>query len=82
MNQISYKSQTECHWALAIARFQVLAHLRDHQRDRLLLDASLAETLSDEAEQKAEQMEDVRDALRHCLDSLTVDNQEPINRLQ
>ena len=30
-------------WAFAIARFQVLAHLRDHNRDRLLLDAELAE---------------------------------------
>ena len=33
-------------WAYAIARFQVLAHLRDKSRDRLLLDEELAEVMS------------------------------------
>jgi RNA polymerase sigma-70 factor (ECF subfamily) len=41
-------------WAFAVVRFQVLAHLRDHKRDRLLLDAELVETFSSEVERQAE----------------------------
>ena len=55
-------------WALAIARFQVMAHLRDHQRDRLLLDAELAETLSGETERQAEQIDLVRAAVEKLRD--------------
>jgi len=58
-------------WAFAIARFQVLAHLRDQKRDRLLLDAGLAELLSQDSERHAEQIDAVREALGHCLTSLT-----------
>lgn len=65
-------------WAFAIARFQVMAHLRDHQRDRLLLDAELAETLSNEAAQQAEQIDHVRVALRRCMHLLTPTNRELI----
>ncbi len=63
-------------WAFAIARFQVLAHLRDHKRDRLLLDTNLTETLSTEAESHAEQIDIVREALRPCLKLLTRTNRE------
>ncbi len=61
-------------WAFAVARFQVLAHLRDHKRDRLLLDAELAEMLSSEAERQAEKLDVVREALRPCLQLLTPSN--------
>ena len=37
----------------AIARVQVLAHVRDQQRDKLLLDVELAEAISQEAETQA-----------------------------
>lgn len=67
-------------WAFAIARFQVLAHLRDHQRDRFLLDAELAETLSEEVQQQAIQLEAVRDALRPCMDALTAEHRDLIDR--
>ena len=67
-------------WAFAIARFQVLAHLRDHKRDRLLLDAELAETLSDEAERQAEDIDAVREALRPCMQQLSSTNRELIER--
>ena len=63
-------------WAFAIARFQVLAHLRDRKRDRLLLDAELVEVLSDEAEHKAGQIDVIREALRPCLEQLTDSNRE------
>ena len=65
-------------WAFAIARFQTAAHLRDRKRDRLLLDAELAETLSGEVERQAERMDSVREALRPCLQRLTPANRELI----
>ncbi len=63
-------------WAFAFARFQVMAHLRDRKRDRLLLDAELAETLSGEAKRQAEKIDSVREALRPCLQRLTPTNRE------
>lgn len=63
-------------WAFAVARFQVMAHLRDHKRDRLLLNAELAEQLSREVEQQAEQIDAVRVALRHCLQLLPAVNRQ------
>jgi RNA polymerase sigma-70 factor (ECF subfamily) len=65
-------------WAFAIARFQVLAHLRDHKRDRLLLDADLAETLSSEVQRQASQIDSLREALRPCIGLLTRGNQQLI----
>ncbi|QDU36716.1 ECF RNA polymerase sigma factor SigL [Maioricimonas rarisocia] len=67
-------------WAFAIARFQVLAHLRDRKRERMLLDASLVETLSAEAEEQASQIDSVREALRLCLQRLEPDHRELIER--
>ena len=67
-------------WALAVARMQVLAHLRDHKRDRLLLNAELAEALSAETERQAGQLDAVREALRPCLQLLTAANRELIER--
>lgn len=61
-------------WAFSIARFQVLSHLRDRNRDRLLLDPELAETLSCQAESKAGEIDAVRAALRPCLQLLTPNN--------
>lgn len=63
-------------WAFGIARFQVLAHLRDRKRDRLLLDAELAEQLSGVAEQQSEHLEAVQTALRPCLQKLTDNNRQ------
>lgn len=67
-------------WAFAIARFQVLAHVRDQNRDRLLLDAELAVAISEEAEQQAGQLQQLREALRPCLDTLTDGNRELVER--
>ncbi len=67
-------------WAFAIARFQVLAHLRDKKRDRLLLDAELAEAICEESERQAEKLDDLREALRPCLTTLTDGNRELVER--
>ncbi len=63
-------------WAFGVARLQVLAHMRDQKRDKLLLDTQLAETMSREAEQGIEQFEAIRSALRPCIQLLTPANQE------
>ncbi len=63
-------------WAFAIARMQVLAHLRDSKRDRLLLDAELAESLSSQIETASAQFDSMHTALRSCLHELTPKNRE------
>ena len=65
-------------WAFAIARFQVLAHIRDHKRDRVLLDAELVEMLATETEEQASQLDEYREMLRPCLKMLTPTNRELI----
>lgn len=67
-------------WAFAIARFQVLANLRDQKRDKLLLDAELAEAISEEAEAQAGKLDEFRQALRPCLASLTEGNRELVEQ--
>lgn len=67
-------------WAFAIARFQVLAHLRDKKRDRLLLDAELAESISEETERQAEHLDQLRAALRPCMTTLTAGNRDLVER--
>lgn len=67
-------------WAFAIARFQVLAHLRDQKRDRLLLDAELAAAISEQAETQAERLDEFRQALNHCLGFLSDTNRELVER--
>jgi RNA polymerase sigma-70 factor (ECF subfamily) len=57
-------------WALAIARFQVLAHVRDQGRDKCLLDSELVAALSEEIEQQVDQLESMRIALRQCMSDL------------
>jgi len=67
-------------WAFAIARFQVLAHLRDKKRDRLLLDAELAETVSVETERQAQHLDELREALRPCMRTLSAGNRDLVER--
>lgn len=67
-------------WAFAVARFQVLAHLRDDKRDRMLLDAELAEVISDESAKQAGQLDHFREALRPCMETLTVSNRDLIEK--
>ncbi|MCD0462361.1 sigma-70 family RNA polymerase sigma factor [Roseiconus lacunae] len=67
-------------WAFAIARFQVLAHIRDKKRDRVLLDAELVEAISGEVEKQATQMDAFRDALRPCIQKLTPNNRDLVER--
>ena len=65
-------------WALAIARFQVLAHIRDQRRDKRLLDSELVAALSVETEQQVDQLESMRIALRQCMSDLPQEKIEMI----
>lgn len=67
-------------WAFTFARFQVLAHLRDRKRDRLLLDAELAESLSGVIAHQAEKIDQWREALQPCMQLLTPGNRELIQQ--
>ena len=66
-------------WAFGVARFQVLAHLRDQGRDRMVLDADLIAAMCDQAEREATQMDEIRVAVRSCLQLLTKRNRELID---
>ncbi|MEW4561054.1 sigma-70 family RNA polymerase sigma factor [Bremerella sp. JC770] len=65
-------------WAFTIARYQVLANLRDRKRDRVLLDSELVEAISSEAESMAQNIESASDALSRCLERLTPSNRQLI----
>ena len=58
-------------WAYNTARFQVLAHLRDRKRDRLVLHESFAEKLAPVAEVMAEETQRRVQLLGGCVERLS-----------
>ena len=58
-------------WARTIARYQVLAALRDKSRDRLVLDEKLINLLSDELEEDLQSSTPRMRALEDCLSRLS-----------
>ncbi|MGB0596736.1 MAG: sigma-70 family RNA polymerase sigma factor [Rubripirellula sp.] len=58
-------------WAYSTARFQVLAHLRDRKRNRLVLHESFAEKLAPSAEVMAEDTEQRIQLLGRCVEQLS-----------
>ena len=70
-------------WAFAIARFQVLAALRDAGRDRLLLTPELVEQFAGEGgpvSAAASRLDRSRDALRNCLARLAEPQRDLVER--
>jgi len=65
-NDASFES-----WAYNTARFQVLAHLRDRKRDRLVLHEAFAEKLAPVAEVMAEETERRIQLLGGCVERLS-----------
>ena len=57
-------------WAIAIARYEILSFLRDHQRDRLVFSEDVAKLMLDAAVEGASDMDDRQLALRKCLKKL------------
>ncbi|QDV22730.1 sigma-70 family RNA polymerase sigma factor [Aureliella helgolandensis] len=57
-------------WAFGIARFEVLAWLRDRSRDRLVLDGDVAELIAEEALEDLTSLDQRRTALADCLEKM------------
>jgi RNA polymerase sigma-70 factor (ECF subfamily) len=54
-------------WAFGVARYEVLAFLRDKGRDRHVFNGELVNQLADEAEESGPQHDSQREALEACL---------------
>ena len=67
-------------WAYSAARIQVLAHLRDRKRDRLVLDEAFAEKLAPEAESMAEHTEERIRLLGACVERLSDDHKAIVHK--
>lgn len=54
-------------WAIGIARFEILAYIRDRQRDRHIFSTETAELMVAEAEEQLQEPSRLQTALRACL---------------
>ncbi len=66
-------------WALGVARYEVLAFLRDRQRDHLIFDPDVVELMADAAQQQATELPDRLRALRTCLRQVPKKNLQLLN---
>lgn len=67
-------------WAFGIARFQVLAHLRDEKRKHArFVDTELVELLHEEAAERAGQFVHTQETLQHCVTWLAPGSRELID---
>ena len=63
-------------WAFGIARFEMLAFMRDRARDRHIFDEELVARLADEAAAAAPRHAAQREALEKCLQRLSEERRE------
>ena len=57
-------------WAFTVARFTILSHCRDQERDRLVFDEDVIEAMADEIEEAATVFDTRREALAKCVNKL------------
>lgn len=57
-------------WAFGVARFEVLAWLRDKGRDRLVLSEKAVERFGEEADSSEPRLERQRETLERCIDEV------------
>ncbi|MBA4192414.1 MAG: RNA polymerase subunit sigma-70 [Planctomycetaceae bacterium] len=67
-------------WAIGIARFEVLAFVRDQRRERLLFMPELAESLIVQAEELVAEVPARQAALRECLATLPESHRQVLVR--
>ena len=67
-------------WAFGVARFEVLAWLRDKGRDRLVLDETAAARLAQDAEAIEPALSRQRAALEHCMAKVPPDQRSLLLR--
>jgi RNA polymerase sigma-70 factor (ECF subfamily) len=60
-------------WAFGVARYEVLAWLRDKGRDRLVLNEEVIARLAADAEEDETRLERQREALEGCLEKIAPD---------
>lgn len=63
-------------WACGIARYKVLAWLRDKGRDRLVLDSDVVELIAKESLQAESQLEQQRVALESCFEKIPAEQRD------
>ena len=63
-------------WALSIARYEILAFLRDHRRDRHVFSDDVAVLMLDAAAREIGKPGDRQAALRQCLEKLPLRSRE------
>lgn len=63
-------------WAFGVARFEVLAWLRDKGRDRLVLDEDVVLQIADESAADESRLMRHRDALEDCMRKVSPDQRE------
>lgn len=76
-------------WAFGVARFEVLAWMRDKGRDRLVLDEEVVTRLAEETAQDEPRLERQREALEQCMKKVPADQRgllmqayQPDSRIQ
>lgn len=67
-------------WARKVAYFQVLAHYRDRQREKLTFDTELVAVLAAEQEEAAARYEERRRQLQRCLGRLSEASRDLLRR--
>jgi RNA polymerase sigma-70 factor (ECF subfamily) len=67
-------------WAFGVARFEVLAWLRDKGRDRLVLDDDVVSLMAEEAMPAEPRLEQQRHALEACLQTVRSAERELLMR--
>ena len=65
-------------WAFKVARYEILAWIRDRSRDRLVLDEDVALTLADESAEEDRFLQDQREALASCMQKIPEKNRHLI----
>lgn len=60
-------------WAFGVARFEVLAWLRDKGRDRLVLDAEVVVKIAEESAADEPRLARQREALEQCMEKVPLD---------
>jgi RNA polymerase sigma-70 factor (ECF subfamily) len=63
-------------WAFGVARFAVLAWLRDRARDRLVLDEEVVTKIAGESAEDEPRLERQREALERCMKKVPADQRE------
>jgi RNA polymerase sigma-70 factor (ECF subfamily) len=67
-------------WAFGVARFEVLAWLRDQGRDRLVLDEEVVARMAGEAEEAEPRLASQRQALEACMRKVAPEQRELLMR--